>query len=289
MLWLDKVPSAEIDMTLVGWVTAALVLFHRTAERDSALGWVLALLCVAGGTLTKWTAPAFFYLTVVPLLAWRGELRGFCRLAAPARVRRGGGTCVRCGLSRWREQVGWEALIDTHRKEARVPLRAEVAPRVTRGPSRRTRCSCSPRTCRCRLFALLTFRPSFWAKWDDRGRLLLQLLHCWTWPNLLFWSLVPNHNVRYALPLSPGLMGLGVMGLIGLVRQMGPMCGAACIAVTGIVGFLCCWLVVEGRLRGGRHARREPRSATRCPTAAALREHVPPTSRCTSSASRTRA
>ena len=50
------------------------------------------------------------------------------------------------------------------------------------------------------LFALLTFRPSFWASGTSAGRLLLQLLHCWTWPNLLFWSLVPNHNVRYALP-----------------------------------------------------------------------------------------
>ncbi len=27
VLWLDKVPSAEIDMTLVGWVTAAIVFF----------------------------------------------------------------------------------------------------------------------------------------------------------------------------------------------------------------------------------------------------------------------
>jgi hypothetical protein len=63
-------------------------------------------------------------------------------------------------------------------------------------------------------FVLRTFRPSFWQQFDDRGKLLLQLLHCWTWPNLLFWSLVPNHNVRYALPMSPGLMGLGVMGLM---------------------------------------------------------------------------
>ncbi len=34
-----------------------------------------ALICVAGGTLTKWTAPAFFYGTVLPLLWWRGRLR----------------------------------------------------------------------------------------------------------------------------------------------------------------------------------------------------------------------
>ncbi len=34
----------------------------------------MSLLCVVAGTLTKWTAPAFFYLTVIPLLAWRRQL-----------------------------------------------------------------------------------------------------------------------------------------------------------------------------------------------------------------------
>ena len=78
VLWLDKVPSAEIDMTLVGWVAASLVFFHRgiQAQRPPFAGWLIAsLMCVAAGTLTKWTAPAFFVLTVVPLLVWRGQLR----------------------------------------------------------------------------------------------------------------------------------------------------------------------------------------------------------------------
>src|SRR5581483_12300811 len=49
VLWLDKVPSAEIDMTLVGWVTAAIVLFHmgyqaHPLQRVGLL--VLSLLCV---------------------------------------------------------------------------------------------------------------------------------------------------------------------------------------------------------------------------------------------------
>src|SRR5262249_31744407 len=39
------------------------------------LWWIGALLCVAGGVLTKWTAPAFFYGTGIPLLWWRGQLR----------------------------------------------------------------------------------------------------------------------------------------------------------------------------------------------------------------------
>ena len=46
-----------------------------TTQGPQSLGLLVgALLCVAGGTLTKWTAPAFFYLTVIPLLAWRRQL-----------------------------------------------------------------------------------------------------------------------------------------------------------------------------------------------------------------------
>src|SRR5262249_26290611 len=36
--------------------------------------WLAAMLCVAGGLFTKWTAPAFFYLTAVPWLLWRRQL-----------------------------------------------------------------------------------------------------------------------------------------------------------------------------------------------------------------------
>ena len=56
--------------------------------------------------------------------------------------------------------------------------------------------------------ALWTLRPAFARLWPGDGRRLLQLLHCWTWPNLLFWSLVPNHATRHTLPLVPGLLGL---------------------------------------------------------------------------------
>src|SRR5262249_25337665 len=37
--------------------------------------WFAAMLCVAGGVLTKWTAPAFFYATAITLLWRRGQLR----------------------------------------------------------------------------------------------------------------------------------------------------------------------------------------------------------------------
>ena len=220
VLWLDKVPSAEIDMTLVGWVTAAIVLFHRAIEAHSstfgaAMGfWIGSLLCVGAGTLTKWTAPAFFYLTVIPLLAWRRQLAllfGWRHLLAVSVA------ALACGL--WAvavvQQVGWDALADTIRKEAAYRFAPKASKGYPWGDVALYPLAVFAAHLPVSAFALLTFRRSFWARLDDRGKLLLQLLHCWTWPNLLFWTLVPNHNVRYALPMSAGLMGLGVMGLWG--------------------------------------------------------------------------
>src|SRR5207253_1458171 len=108
------------------------------------------------------------------------------------------------------QPVGWETLTDTIRKEA--AYRFNPPPKAKGYPwgdmalyPLLVLASHLPLSA----FALLTLRPGFFAHWDDRGQQLLRFLHCWAWPSLLFWALVPNHNVRYALPLSPGLMGLG--------------------------------------------------------------------------------
>jgi 4-amino-4-deoxy-L-arabinose transferase-like glycosyltransferase len=221
VLWLDKVPSAEIDMTLVGWVTAALVLFFFSlpVQGPQSLGWLVgALLCVVGGTLTKWTAPAFFYLTVIPLLIWR---RQFALLFGWRHLLAVGVAGAACAL--WAaavvQQVGWDALSETIRKEVAYRFAPKASKGYPWGDVLAYPLAVFAAHLPVSAFALLTFRRSFWAQWDDRGRLLLQFLHCWTWPNLLFWTLVPNHNVRYALPMSAGLMGLGVMGLLSLVSR----------------------------------------------------------------------
>src|SRR5207244_2679432 len=48
---------------------------HLVILSSPTFWWFAALLCVAGGILTKWTAPVFFYATAVSLLWWRGRLR----------------------------------------------------------------------------------------------------------------------------------------------------------------------------------------------------------------------
>lgn len=270
VLWLDKAPSAEIDMTLVGWVTASLVLFHHALEAQGRkhLGLLVAsLLCLAAGTLTKWTAPAFFALTAAPLLAWRGQLRLLVSWSFLLAV--GAAVAVVAGWAALvTQQVGWDALADTVRKEAAYRFAPKSAAKgypwaeVVTYPLL-VWAAHLPLS----LFALRTLRRGFAARWDDRGRLLLAFLHCWAWPNLLFWALVPNHNVRYALPLSPALMGLGVMGLLDWWRgRQSP--------VRLLAAFLAFWLVVKvvfvevviPRRTAGRNAE---------VTAAALRELVP--------------
>src|SRR5262249_20546957 len=93
--------------------------------------------------------------------------------------------------------------------------------------------------------ALVTLGPGFARLWDDRGRRLLQALHCWTWPSLLFWSVVPEHALRHSFPLFPGLAGLSAMVWVALLtgklrwplRRLQPRS-----ALVGLVGV---WLLAK--------------------------------------------
>jgi 4-amino-4-deoxy-L-arabinose transferase-like glycosyltransferase len=221
LLWLDKVPSAEIDILQLAWVSAALLSFLRAvaAKEDGrhvpALGWsFLALLCVAGGFLTKWTAPAFFYLTVVPFLIWRRRLWWLVSREHLLAAMLAGAICT-CWVGLIAADVGWTTLKDTVLREAAqrfapaaggkaYPWAESLAfPFVVLGAG-------LPWS----IPALFALRPRFLSSLGDAERMLVQFLHCWAWPNLLFWSLPAQHHVRYVLPVAPAMTLLGVIVIL---------------------------------------------------------------------------
>jgi hypothetical protein len=295
VLWLGRVPSAEIDMLQLAWVVGAVCCLLRGLEFSEAadvgrrrwsewLWWQAALLCVAGGVLTKWTAPAFFYLTAVPLLAWRGRLRLLLGRAHLLSAALAGSLCLGWAAAAV-SAAGWDAFRDTVLREALHRLSPAHHGRpypwveVLTFPAEFLLANLPVSA-----FALLALRPSFSRLWDERGRRLLQTLHCWTWANLLFWSFVPGHKVRHALPLQPGLAGLAALvwvawlterlrwplvhpragasglcrpraGASGLCRPRAgasglcrPRAGASGLCgrpAAALVGLLVCWLMVK--------------------------------------------
>jgi 4-amino-4-deoxy-L-arabinose transferase-like glycosyltransferase len=216
-MWLDKASSAEIDTLQVFWVTASLICLFRATEDENTgsagpFGWWLAaLLCVAGGFLTKWTAPEFFYGTAIPFLWWRGRLRSLlspqhlvCAAIASAVCLAWVGAAV--GMEGWDvfwatvEREGGDRLIPSHDGRPYPWLGSVLHPA-------RLVATVLPWSA----LALVTLKPGFAGLWDVRGRRLLQALHCWVWPNLLFWSLPTEHAARHSFPLFPGLAGLAAM------------------------------------------------------------------------------
>jgi 4-amino-4-deoxy-L-arabinose transferase-like glycosyltransferase len=250
VFWLDKAPSADIDMLQVAWGSAAILLFLRGLERteyrvpsteegdqaslqlrpsvlDSQTSvecwWLASLLCVAGGVLTKWTAPVFFYATIVPLLWWRGQLRLLFSRQHLLSATLSAAICL--GWVAWAAAItGWDAfwvavsrealqhLSPGHHHDTILQMGANHHHRLNYWADALT----FPfiilgMTLPWSAFALVAIRPTFYRNLDERGQRLLQALHCWTWPNLLIWSLLPDPSARHAAPLLPGISGLGAL------------------------------------------------------------------------------
>ena len=101
----------------------------------------------------------------------------------------------------------------------------------------------------CSVFALLSLRPGFAALWDLPGRRLLQAFHCWTWPNMLFWTIIPEHATRHSFPLFPGIVGLAAFVWIAWLRERRSMSFALFRKKTRIahlfIALIVCWLIVK--------------------------------------------
>jgi 4-amino-4-deoxy-L-arabinose transferase-like glycosyltransferase len=250
VMWFERVPSAEIDMVQLAWVVGSLYCFYRAYVGEEIQGstkapmvwWIAALLCVAGGLLTKWTAPIFFYATTIPFVWWRDRLR---LLFTTAHLT---GLAVAVALvSLWIAAVvwcvGWGRLYDTVCQEALPKFLPGQRERgypwleIIQLPAR-VLVGSLPWTG----FALLTLNPKVSRDWSQDAKRLLAFFHCWLWPNLLFWSLAPNHAPRHSFPLSPAIAGLATLVLVATLskqlrwpRLLPPAAPTVAVILTGIV------------------------------------------------------
>jgi 4-amino-4-deoxy-L-arabinose transferase-like glycosyltransferase len=281
MMWLDKATSAEIDMLQVAWVTAAILFFLRALEEEekeptgrrpwawrdhssSWFWWLASLICVAGGLLTKWTAPAFFYGTVIPLLWHRKQLRllwGRRHLVAAAV---GAGICL-AWMAAAVALAGWDNFVGTVGQEAAMRLLPSHHHRpypwgeVLLHPFKVWAASLP-----LSVFALPALWPGFARLWDQRGQRLLAALHCWIWPNLVFWSIIPEKATRHSFPLYPAIAGLAAMvwlaWLTGRLPWPWKRIGPAKVLVAGVVLWLGVKLAFVHAVIPARNQNREPRA-----------------------------
>ena len=239
-LWLEKVPSAEIDMLLVMWVAGANLAIFLAVENNRFHWWLLALVCTAAGFLTKWTAPAFVYLTVVPLLLVRGQLLllfGWRHLTAL--------TVSVAVIAIWAalviDQVGWSLLRETFLQEARQRFEPNHAGRAYPwAASLAHPFEVLGANLPWSLLALTTLRRTWRERQSDGVRHFTTFLHCWAWPNLFFWALPAQHHVRYSLPIAPAISALGIIALFDWLRSCRPVRQHQVVAV-----FLLAWAVIR--------------------------------------------
>jgi len=213
------------------------------------LWWLAALLCVAGGVLTKWTGAAFFYGTVIPLLWWRGQLRllwGRHHLVCAAIA----ASVVFAWLGAAAALTDWHTLYETVSREGLMRLSPRHHHRsYPWGESLFHPVRLLAASLPCSAFALLSLRPGFAALWELPGRRLLQALHCWAWSNMLFWTVIPEHATRHSFPLFPGLAGLAASVWIAWLRErrsFGFALFRKKLRVAHLfIGLIACWLVVK--------------------------------------------
>lgn len=206
--------------------------------------WLASLLCVAGGVLTKWTAPAFFYATALVFLWKRERLASlFSRRHVVSALMAGSICGAWVALAAW--QGGWASLRDTVSQEALMRLSPQHHHRAypwleTLVHPLKLLASTLPWS----LFALFTLHPRFTKLLDERSRFLLQAFHAWVWPSLIFWSIIPEHSPRHSFPLFPGVAGLATLFFVAWIR--GKITLATRIKPWPVlVGLVIAWLGVK--------------------------------------------
>jgi 4-amino-4-deoxy-L-arabinose transferase-like glycosyltransferase len=290
LIYLDKTTAAEIDMLLVTFVVGAVYCFLRLLEEKEGLsgtvapspppgqrgrgegawefGWWLGVeLCLAGGVLTKWTAPAFFYGMAVPLLWWRGRLRLLWSRQHLLAAGLGASLCL-AWIAAAVIMSGWDQFYTTILREAFPRLLPFYDRQYHQHHSYWVEVLRHPiwvlgTALPCSILALWSLRRGFYRLWDERGRLLLAALHCWAWPNLVFWTLISDHKPRHSFPLVPGVAGLAALVVLSWCTGRLPLPWPRIAPRKAICAALASWLAIKVLyveiIMPGRTAQAQPR------------------------------
>jgi hypothetical protein len=117
-------------------------------------------------------------------------------------------------------EVGFDLLYETVRKEAMQRVGGEGG---SRGFPWLSALTFAPLVIATNLpwafLAMLSLLPKVRNSLTERERDLWRLGHGWLWPNLLFWSMMSQHHVRYVFPLTPAFALLGSLTMLALARQ----------------------------------------------------------------------
>ena len=89
-------------------------------------------------------------------------------------------------------------------------------------------------------------------------------LHCWAWPAVIFWSLVPEHAVRHAFPAFPAWAGLAALVWLAWIEgrlrwhvpRLAPRSAFACLVLVWLVAKV----IFVHEVVPARNAGRDPRA-----------------------------
>lgn len=208
---LTQVPSAELDLPLCAWVFGGLAAWEavvRTEGRSGPAWWGLGL-CLLGGFLQKWTGPVFLLPVIGVWLLWKREWRLLAR-PLPWIV----AVLVLAGAVGWlvmvARETGWDHLWQTVVK--REGLQHLSPAHHGRSYPFHEWLTYPAQVLAMGLPGCLALAAWFQAGRTRQGALMadawLQILLLAVVVPLLFWTLVPGHKPRHALPVIPPLMAL---------------------------------------------------------------------------------